>query len=187
MQTTFIAPIKRGMLPEKLVNEAKNFMISCRFEMRARTHNDATTACGNDPYGGGFCAISRDISPPQAGKLGKSRSFCRVTYTRIAFSLKTARLWRQTSHRKLSLAVDVCAHPHTTLYIYICIYNTRIKYDLRTYIYTCIHISISRCVTRTPRYLRAYPRYDAAHITRRDIHTYRFAWQNYDAESRGDL
>lgn len=70
-------------------------------------------------------AISRDISQAETRK---SRSFCRVTYMRVAFSLKKARLWRQTSCRKLSLAVGLYIRTYT-LYTHIYIY---------THIYVCV-------------------------------------------------
>lgn len=105
----------------------------------------------------------RDFSPryfPKrtTPKHEKSRSFCRVTYTRVvAFSLKKARLWRQTSHRKLSLAVDVCTSSCIHMYEYTHTYNT---WNKIWFIHISVHAhAYSRLFTRVSAYDALYPRY----------------------------
>lgn len=98
--------------------------------------------------------IPRRYFPNATSKYEKSRSFCRVTYTRVvAFSLKKARLWRQTSHRKLSLAVDVCASACVHTYGYI-IHGNKIWFYIRIGTRARARILPRRALV----YLRASPR-----------------------------
>lgn len=116
--------------------------------------------------------------PNATSEYEKSRSFCRVTYTRVvAFSLKKARLWRQTSHRKLSLAVDVCASACVHTYGYI-IHGNKIWFLYAVYRY-------KRARTHTPA--RASTFICARLRAWRVIFAISVVWQDYHARNGRNL